>query len=55
MTFGILVGTFSSIYVASPILMGIEARWPGEDVRGARVLGAPGAESGAGRAPQPAR
>jgi preprotein translocase subunit SecF len=55
MTFGILVGTFSSIYVASPILMGIEARWPGEDVRGARVLGAAGAEPGAGRAPQPAR
>ena len=55
MTFGILVGTFSSIYVASPILMGVEARWPGEDVRGARVLGAAGAEPGAGRAPQPAR
>ena len=55
MTFGILVGTFSSIYVASPILMGVEARWPGEDVRGARVLGAAGSEPGAGRAPQPAR
>ena len=55
MTFGILVGTFSSIYVASPILMGVEARWPGEDVRGARMLGAAGAEPGAGRAPQPAR
>lgn len=55
MTFGILVGTFSSIYVASPILMGVEARWPGEDVRGARLLGAAGAEPGAGRAPQPAR
>lgn len=55
LTFGILVGTFSSIYVASPILMAVEARWPGEDVRGARVLGAAGAEPGAGRAPQPAR
>jgi preprotein translocase subunit SecF len=44
MTFGILVGTFSSIYVASPILMAVEARWPGEDVRGARLLGAAGAE-----------
>jgi preprotein translocase subunit SecF len=54
MTFGILVGTFSSIYVAAPILMGVEARWPGEDVRGARVLGAAGAEPGA-RAPQTAR
>ena len=39
MAFGILVGTFSSIYVASPVLLAIERRWPGEDVRGARVLG----------------
>jgi preprotein translocase subunit SecF len=38
MTFGILVGTFSSIYVASPVLMYIERRWPGQDVRGARLL-----------------
>jgi preprotein translocase subunit SecF len=26
--FGILVGTFSSIYVASPLLLAIERRWP---------------------------
>jgi len=38
MSFGIIVGTFSSIYVASPVLLWIERRWPGEDVRGARVL-----------------
>ncbi len=38
MTFGIVVGTLSSIYIASPVLLWIERRWPGEDVRGARTL-----------------
>jgi preprotein translocase subunit SecF len=38
MTFGIITGTFSSIYIASPILFWIEQRWPGEDTRGAKVL-----------------
>jgi len=28
LTFGILIGTFSSIYVASPILLWIERKWP---------------------------
>jgi preprotein translocase subunit SecF len=28
LTFGIIVGTFSSVYVASPILLYIERRWP---------------------------
>jgi preprotein translocase subunit SecF len=28
--FGIIVGTFSSIYVASPLLLWIESRWPRE-------------------------
>ena len=42
MTFGILVGTFSSIYVASPVLLWIERRWPGQDVRGARAYAGPG-------------
>ena len=28
MTFGIFTGTFSSIYVASPILLWVEQRWP---------------------------
>jgi preprotein translocase subunit SecF len=28
LTFGILVGTFSSIYVAAPILLWIERKWP---------------------------
>ena len=40
MTFGIVVGTFSSIFVASPVLLWIEKRWPGEDARGARTFGA---------------
>jgi preprotein translocase subunit SecF len=36
MTFAIFTGTFSSIYIAAPLLMYIEKRWPGEDARGAR-------------------
>lgn len=64
MAFGIIVGTFSSIYVASPLLLWIEGRWPGEDARGARTLGArTGAAPGSPpsvppphpRTPQPAR
>jgi preprotein translocase subunit SecF len=39
MSFGIFTGTFSSIYIAAPVLLWIEKRWPGEDARGARVLG----------------
>jgi preprotein translocase subunit SecF len=45
MTFGIVTGTFSSIYIASPVLRAIEGRWPGEDVRGARALSAAGTPS----------
>jgi preprotein translocase subunit SecF len=36
MTFGIFTGTFSSIYIAAPILMWIERRWPGKDARGVK-------------------
>src|SRR3989454_974958 len=58
MTFAIFTGTFSSVYIAAPILMYIEKRWPGQDARGARqfrpgaasVSPAPGAPP---RAPQP--
>jgi preprotein translocase subunit SecF len=32
MFFGVFTGTFSSIYIAGPVLLMIEARWPG--VRG---------------------
>jgi len=41
MAFGLIVGTFSSIYIASPLLLGIERRWPGEDVRGTKALESP--------------
>jgi len=34
MLFGVLVGTFSSIYIASPVLLAIERRWPGPDAKG---------------------
>ncbi len=39
MTFGLITGTFSSIYIASPLLLAIERRWPGQDVRGAKAIG----------------
>jgi preprotein translocase subunit SecF len=51
MAFGILVGTFSSIYVASPVLLWIERRWPGQDVRGARAYAGPDAAPGVAPAP----
>ncbi len=38
MLFGIVLGTFSSIFIASPVLLAIERRWPGEDVRGTKAL-----------------
>src|SRR6059058_1617437 len=38
MTFAIFTGTFSSIYIAAPLLMYIEKRWPGQDARGARAF-----------------
>jgi hypothetical protein len=52
MLFGVVVGTFSSIYIASPVLLVIEKRWPGPDARG--HLGPKTAASTAGsRKPQP--
>jgi preprotein translocase subunit SecF len=41
MTFAIFTGTFSSIYIAAPLLQYIERRWPGQDARGARVFARP--------------
>jgi preprotein translocase subunit SecF len=47
MFFGVFTGTFSSIYIASPVLMAIEKRWPGADARGTKnVRPAKGASSG---------
>src|SRR3954462_7946362 len=53
MFFGVFVGTFSSIYIASPLLMAIEKRWPGPAARGhlAASKKAP-AVPAAGRKPQ---
>ncbi len=39
MTFGIIVGTFSSIFIASPVLLWVERRWPSEDVKVAKSTG----------------
>ena len=36
MFFGVFTGTFSSIYIAAPVLMYIETRWPGAHARGVR-------------------
>jgi protein-export membrane protein SecD/preprotein translocase SecF subunit len=54
MFFGIFVGTFSSIFIASPVLLYIESRWPGAQARGLRHAAQPVAGPG-GRKPQPAR
>lgn len=54
MTFGIFTGTFSSIYVASPILLAIERRWPGKEARGVRArVAAAGPAKGAATPPPP--
>ena len=54
MFFGVFTGTFSSIYIASPVLLYIEQRWPGAHARGLRHLPQPAPVPG-GRKPQPAR
>jgi protein-export membrane protein SecD/preprotein translocase SecF subunit len=52
MFFGVFTGTFSSIYIASPVLLYVETRWPGAHARGLR---APGSTPPApGRKVQPA-
>ncbi|HEX5387642.1 MAG TPA: protein translocase subunit SecF [Gemmatimonadales bacterium] len=54
MFFGVFTGTFSSIYIASPVLMAIEERWPGPDARGARTTRQKAVGTPAGRKAQPA-
>lgn len=51
MLFGVVVGTFSSIFIASPVLLAIETKWPGPHARGVRK--APPREPAAGRRTQP--
>ena len=41
MFFGVFTGTFSSIYIAAPVLMWIEQKWPVPVARGARNAKAP--------------
>ena len=53
MTFAIFTGTFSSIYIAAPLLMYIEKRWPGRDARGARIYRHGGTESPGTPTPPP--
>jgi preprotein translocase subunit SecF len=37
MAFGVFTGTFSSIYIAAPLLLAVERRWPGADARGVKA------------------
>jgi preprotein translocase subunit SecF len=60
MSFGVFTGTFSSIYIASPLLLWIERRWPGRDVRGVKAHVAPAGATpasgaGAGAPAKPSR
>lgn len=42
MFFGVFTGTFSSVFIAAPVLLWIEHKWPGPAARGAKVnAGAP--------------
>jgi preprotein translocase subunit SecF len=54
MFFGVFTGTFSSIYIASPVLMAIERRWPGALARGHMGVAPPPAAAPTGAKPQPA-
>jgi SecD/SecF fusion protein len=41
MFFGVFTGTFSSIFIAGPVLMIIERKWPGAEARGTKTVTAP--------------
>ncbi len=41
MFFGVFTGTFSSIFIAGPVLMAIEKKWPGSEARGTKTITAP--------------
>ncbi len=53
MFFGVFTGTFSSIYIASPVLMAIEKRWPGQLARGHLAAPKPAGVPVTGRKAQP--
>lgn len=50
MFFGVFTGTFSSIFIASPLLLWIEQRYPGADARGRGMRPAPKGARAAGPA-----
>jgi preprotein translocase subunit SecF len=50
MLFGVIVGTFSSIFIAAPALLEIEKRWPGPAARGHLAPKTPAVQA---RKPQP--
>ncbi|MEP7176371.1 MAG: protein translocase subunit SecF [Gemmatimonadales bacterium] len=52
MFFGVFTGTFSSIYIASPVLMAIERRWPGQLAKG-HLAAAPAPAPGGSRKTAP--
>ncbi len=59
MAFGIVTGTFSSVYVAGPVLLWIERRWPREGRQpersgGAKAKAPPAATGAATRSPRAA-
>jgi preprotein translocase subunit SecF len=45
MFFGVFTGTFSSIFIAAPVLLIVETKWPGVDGRGVKVSGKLGAKT----------
>jgi len=51
MFFGVFTGTLSSIFIAPPVLLYIEKRWPGQDVKGARSVTTAAPVGPAGPAP----
>ena len=56
MFFGVFTGTFSSIYIAPPVLLWIEKKWPGAAVKAAGGPARPAAKGAApagGRKAQP--
>jgi preprotein translocase subunit SecF len=55
MFFGVFTGTFSSIYIAPPVLIWIEKKWPGAAVKALAARPAPNKPAPpAGRKAQPA-
>jgi preprotein translocase subunit SecF len=55
LTWGIVVGTFSSIYVASPLLLWIERKWPRAVADKAHASAARARAESEGEPPRPAR